>query len=273
MKSAFALLFLANHTLTASTLEPYDLRCEYHADPIAMGAPEPRFSWKIRSTDPTARGVVQSAYEIEVVSENISTKGKPLWSSGIVESNQTDQIVWKGSPLVSRDRAAWKVRVWQGKDNPSAWSKPASFGVGLLAPEDWQALWISAPEDESFTTRENIQNFVTDPKRGVLTVTPAKYLRKDFTTKTISRATLHATAMGVFTLEINGQRVSDKRLAPGWSAYQRRIHSKTYDVSNMIQVGDNTIGATLADGWYSGYVAYGLLTGQEGLVPGQDGRY
>ncbi|MFM7182933.1 MAG: family 78 glycoside hydrolase catalytic domain [Verrucomicrobiales bacterium] len=272
MKISLALLILATHALVAA-VEPVELRCEYHANPAAIGTTEPRFSWKLRSSDPEARGLVQTAYEIEVLSENSDTKGKPLWSSGKVESNQTDQIVWKGEPLGSRDRATWKVRVWDGSQKAPAWSQPASFGVGLLAPEDWQALWISAPKDESFTTRENIQNFVNDPKRGVLTVTPAKYLRKEFATKAIARATVHATALGVFTLEINGQRVSDERLAPGWSAYQRRIHSTTYDVTKLLKEGDNAIGATLADGWYSGYVAYGLLTGQEGLVPGLDGRY
>jgi alpha-L-rhamnosidase len=74
-------------------------------------------------------------------------------------------------------------------------------------------------------------------------------------------------------VEINGKRVSDERLAPGWSAYQKRIHSQTYDVTGLVREGNNAIGATLADGWYSGYVAYGLLTGQEGNIPGINGRY
>ena len=272
MKFYLPFLLFAAHGL-AGTVEPVDLRCEYHVDPMAIGTAKPRFSWKIRPTDAAARGVVQTAYEIEVSSGTVAAHGKPLSTSGKVPTNRTAQIEWNGLPLVSRDRATWKVRVWDREDKPSAWSQPATFGVGLLAPEDWQALWISAPEDESFTTQENIQNFANDPKRGVLTVTPAKYLRKDFTTKAISRATVHATALGVFTLEMNGQRVSDERLAPGWSAYQRRIHVKTYDVTKLVKEGGNTIGATLADGWYSGYVAYGLLTGQEGLVRGIDGRY
>lgn len=273
MKLSLIILTAATVHALGAALEPVSLRCEYHVAPIAIGTTEPRFSWKIIPTDPAARSVVQSAYEIEVVSQNSESKGKTLWSSGKIASSQTDQIAWQGSPLRARDRAAWKVRVWDAEGEVSPWSEPASFGIGLLAAEDWQALWISAPEDKSFTTSENIQNFIGDPKRGQIIVTPAKYLRKEFQAPAITRATVHATALGVFNLEINGQRVSDERLAPGWSAYQRRIHSKSYDVTALVKPGDNCIGATLADGWFAGYVGYGLLSGRPGVVPDVDGRY
>lgn len=259
--------------MQAASLTPSGLRCEYHRNPEAIGTTKPRFSWKIQSGSPDERDVRQSAYEIEVTADSGPASGKTLWASGKVSSNATDQIEYAGAALASRDRATWKVRVWDGNGNASGWSEPAAFGVGLLAAEDWQALWISAARDESFETKENIQNFAGDPERGKLIATPAKYFRKDFDAKAVKRATLHASALGVFTVELNGTRVSDERLAPGWTAYQRRVHSKTYDVTKLVGNGANTLGATLADGWYAGYVAYGLLTGQEGLVPGVNGRY
>jgi alpha-L-rhamnosidase len=272
MKPLLVFLTLISPVMAAGIM-PRELRCEYHENPIVIGTTQPRFSWKIQPADPADRNVSQSAYEIQVSPETPHADGKTLWSSGKIQSANTSQIAYTGSALTSRSRATWKVRVWDASGTASDWSKPATFGIGLLEPEDWQALWISAPRDESFTTKENIQNFVKDPERGTITVTPAKYLRKTFETPAVTRATLHATALGVFTVEINGQRISDERLAPGWSAYQRRVHSKTWDVTKFVRDGGNVIGTTLADGWYSGYVAYGLLTGQEGLVPGINGRY
>ncbi len=272
MKPLLVLLSLAL-PLLASTLIPDQLRSEYHASPLAIATTKPRFSWKITSPDPRARDLHQTAYEIQVTREADGFDHKLLWSSGKVSSVVTDQIEYHGSPLASRDRATWRVRVWGSTEEASAWSEPASFGIGLLDQGDWSALWISSKNDHSFTTTENVQNFIGDPQRGKLVVTPANFFRKEFETPSIVRATVHATALGVYTLEVNGQRVSDKRLAPGWSSYQHRIHAQTYDVTKLVREGKNAIGATLADGWYSGYVAYGLLTGQEGLVPGINGRY
>ncbi|NJM39033.1 MAG: family 78 glycoside hydrolase catalytic domain [Akkermansiaceae bacterium] len=252
---------------------PSELRCEYHASPLAIGTTAPRFSWKLSPSTSAARDIQQSAYEIQVAREADGFEKTPLWSSGKIASAATDQIKYAGDPLVSRDRAIWRVRVWDGAGVASEWSQPTSFGVGLLGQADWSALWISSKEDHSFTTTENVQNFIGDPILGKLVLTPAKYFRKEFESPAIVRATAHATALGVYTLEVNGKRVSDERLAPGWSAYQRRIHSQTYDVTKLIREGKNAIAATLADGWYSGYVAYGLFTGQEALVPGVNGRY
>lgn len=254
----------------AASLPPIDLRTEYLENPEAIDTTTPRFSWKLDPGSPATRGLAQSAYEILVEADPPS--GQPLWSSGKIETAETNQIEYAGAPLKSRDRAIWKVRVWAGGDQPSPWSQPATFAVGLLDPLDWQAHWISTRDDGHFETSENVQNFKDDPVRGKLLLTPAKHFRKEFDASTIRRATLHATALGVFNVEINGQRVSDERLAPGWSAYHRRVHSRTYDVTSMIADGPNAIGATLADGWYCGYVAYGLLTLQPGLQPGIHGR-
>ncbi|WP_367872285.1 family 78 glycoside hydrolase catalytic domain [Luteolibacter sp. Populi] len=259
--------------LTASQAQealPTALRCEYHTNPLAIGTPKPRLSWKLTPST-TARNITQTAYEIQAG----TTPENPtdLWTSNKTDSPATSQIEWSGKPLTSRQQVWWRVRTWDGKGTPSPWSPPANFTVGLLQPEDWTAQWISAKDDASFTTTENVQNFIGDPDRGKLILTPAKQFRKEFETPVVTRAILRATALGVYTVELNGQRVSQERLAPGWSAYQRRLHYQTYDVTKLIKQGKNAIGATLADGWYSGYVAYGQLTAQEGLVPGVNGRY
>lgn len=272
MKSILALIALAL-PISAAELITRDLRCESHNSPIAIGTTTPRFSWKIASADVNARDIRQTAYEIQVARQADGFAKDFLWASGKVASAATNQISYSGSKLNSRERAVWRVRVWDAADHSSAWSEPSAFGIGLLSPNDWTALWISAPNDHSSITTENIQNFIGDPQRGHITITPAKYFRKEFETPKITRATIHATALGVYSLQINGKPVSDECLAPGWSSYKNSIHSQTYDVTALVRAGKNVIGATLADGWYSGYLAYGLLTGQEGRVAGIDGRY
>jgi len=267
-----SLIFLLPATVAAK-VTPHELRCEYHSNPMEIGTPIPRFSWKLQAGDPAARGVTQQAYEIHAAASGSDFQSGLVWSTGKVDSASTDQIEYAGAPLKSRDRLIWRVRIWDQSGEASDWSDPASFGVGLLDPADWTAQWISAKSEESFVTTENVQNFKDDPVRGKLIVTPASYFRKEFEAEDVVRATVRGTALGVYMLELNGERVSDERLAPGWSAYQRRLHYQTYDVTKLVRNGGNAIGGVLADGWYSGYLAYGLLTAQEGLVTGVDGRY
>ncbi|GAA3879144.1 hypothetical protein GCM10022381_21840 [Leifsonia kafniensis] len=84
-------------------------------------------------------------------------------------------------------------------------------------------------------------------------------LRKSFATdsgKTIAQARVHASARGLYELSINGEKVGDEELAPGWTDFTQRFQYQTYDVTKQLQNGDNVIGAWVGTGWYSGYVAW-----------------
>ena len=83
----------------------------------------------------------------------------------------------------------------------------------------------------------------------------------------IRRATVYVTARGLYELRINGIRVGDHVLAPEWTDYTKRIQYQTYDVTSLVEKGDNAIGAFLAAGWYSGHV--GLMPSRRiyGSVP------
>ena len=141
---------------TAHEVTTRELRFEYHHNPLAIGTTQPRFSWKIQPIDPAARDVRQVAYEIQCAHEADGFAKKLLWSSGKIISAATDQIVYAGPSLTPRNRIIWRVRAWEAGGEISAWSEPASFGVGLLEQTDWTALWISARDDHAFTTKENI---------------------------------------------------------------------------------------------------------------------
>jgi alpha-L-rhamnosidase len=91
---------------------------------------------------------------------------------------------------------------------------------------------------------------------GTLKYTP-QYLRRDFRLESaISKARLYITAKGVFEVQINGIRVGDDVLPPGWTPYHKRIETLTYDVTDFFAEGDNTLGFILAPGWHSGRIGY-----------------
>ena len=119
------------------------LRCEYLVDPLGIDAAHPRLSWVL---DSSGRDEKQTAYHILVASSpRLLDKGQgDLWDSGKVLSDETAQIACQGSPLSSRERCFWKVRVWDAKDHPSSWSAVGHWEMGLLQPKDWSAQWITA---------------------------------------------------------------------------------------------------------------------------------
>ncbi|MBN2024866.1 MAG: glycoside hydrolase family 78 protein [Pirellulales bacterium] len=124
-------------------LAPRRLRCEYLVDPLGIDVVQPRLSWIVVSPE---RGQRQTAYRVLVASspEKLAADQGDLWDTGRVESDQTIHVVYQGSPLESQERCYWKVRVWDRQGQPSAWSEPASWSMGLLDPADWRAQWIAA---------------------------------------------------------------------------------------------------------------------------------
>jgi len=126
--------------------EVESLRCEYRKNPQGIDESLPRLSWQLDSDG--ARGVRQTAYHILVASSaaQLEKEVGDLWDSGKVESDRSIQVAYEGRPLASRQTCFWKVRVYDQDGNASDWSEPASWTMGLLRPEDWQARWIGKDE-------------------------------------------------------------------------------------------------------------------------------
>jgi len=384
-------------------------RCEYLTNPSGLDVVRPRLSWVIESGQ---RGEKQTAYQILVASSaNLLSQGTgDLWDSGKVTGDATNQMVYHGSPLHSRAQCFWQVRAWSQDDQPSPWSKPACWSIGLLQAGDWSAKWIDAttktsvpagqaavvirlaayqavdgsasldvtakmavlaraggksvqvenetfgkdpafhhvkqlrveyeiagqktlrtfpenatvriPEDlppppvirhafyealdgsgsldvtqkltklaqaGSFSLTVNNDSLGKDPafehiKRlrvefiangrtfiktfdekalvnfpTDMTAPPTiPYLRKSFdVAKPVTRATIYATALGIYELRLNGKRVGDHFLAPEWTDFSKRLRYQEYDVTSLVAAGPNVLAAQVANGWYSGHIGNG----------------
>ena len=129
--------------MAPSVPRPVGLRCEYRVDPLGVGERVPRLSWTLESEE---RGQVQSAFRILVAASegDLEAEENLLWDSGRVESGRTIGVEYEGEALRSGSQCVWKVRVWDGANNPSPYSSPAVFEMGLLERSDWEGAWISA---------------------------------------------------------------------------------------------------------------------------------
>ncbi len=224
------------------------LRCEYLSDPLAIDTPQPRLSWELQSDQ---RDVAQVAYRVLAATsrETLAADRGDLWDSGKIESGCTTHIVYAGSALRSGQAVFWKVQAWTSHGSTSAWSLPASWRMGWLDPAQIKARWIADPSPV--------------PEGRDLPARPSPMLRKTFAVdKQVRRAVATVSALGLYEFHLNGRRVNDFLLTPEWTDYHRRVQYQTYDVTTMLQPGENAAGAMLADGWYAGRI------GISHIVPG-----
>jgi alpha-L-rhamnosidase len=229
-------------------LIPAGLRCAHLVNPLGVAPDRVRLSWV-----PEGRGTgrAQRAYQLLVAWDEA---GEDLpWDSGRVESSCSADIAYPG-PLVPGGRYVWKVRVWDERGLVSDWSEPAAFEVELDRTDGWHASWISQGPTLEKATPPDWPGPVDAVAR---TLTPAPYLRRAFTVdQPVASARLYVTALGLYEARLNGRRVGDGFLTPGWTDYSRRILYQTYDVTGLLAEGENVLAAVLAHGWYAGFVGF-----------------
>ncbi|NUU21526.1 MAG: family 78 glycoside hydrolase catalytic domain, partial [Streptomycetaceae bacterium] len=226
---------------------PTRLRVEHVAEALGTDVRAPRLSWWL-----PAGSARQSAYRIR-------TRGRESgwnsgwdsgWDSGWVASDQSVLVPYAGPAPAPGQRVEWQVKV-RTDAGESDWS-PTSSWEPVLGAAGWTAEWIEPAEDPV-------------PPAGRR---PAYLLRHAFTLDTAPAvARMYATAHGVYELYVNGTRVGDKELAPGYTAYRSRLMVQTHDVTDLLRAGANVIGAVLSDGWFRGQItsrltpdAYGTRT-------------
>ena len=238
---------------TPSPLTPAGLRCAHLVNPLGVAPDRVRFSWLLAGPDSGCR---QGGFQIRIfLNEAWRLSGETLvWDSGRVASAESAGIAYGGPALAPGGRYEWQVRVWDSDDAVSDWSSLAWFEVELDRTDGWHASWIGlGPRRESFSPPAQDGSF--DPVANALH--PAPYLRRVFSAdEPVASARLYVTALGLYEARLNGQRVGDAYLSPGWTDYDKRVLYQTYDVTSLLASGENVLGAIIADGWYAGFVGF-----------------
>ena len=215
---------------SAQAADVTNLRCEYRENPLGIDSRVPRLSWKLEDGNlKPERGIKQTAYQISVASsdELLKKDQGDLWDSGKVASDETANLVYGGRPLDSSQYYFWKVRVWDGAGQSSAWSAPARFLTGLRA---WQGKWIGATEQ--------------------VQAGAAILLRKEIKVgKPVKRVIVAMSGLGWSELSLNGKKVGDAVLSPQFSDYNKRVPYVMYDVTGLLQHDANAIGVILGNGF------------------------
>ena len=237
---------------------PVTLRCEFVENPLGIETQEPRLSWQLKSAQ---RNQGQTAYRVLVSdSPEPLQKGQgDIWDSGKQMTDQSVLIPYAGKPLMPARQYFWKVQVWNKTGTPSAWSPVAHWRMGLSTAADWgKAQWIGLEEMDStkrIVPAVEFGNTLESQHSRPDLVTAKNALpqfRKEITLqKPIKSATAFISGLGHFELFLNGSKVGDHVLDPGWTQYDLVAQYVTFDITKQIKKGANTFGVMLGNGFFN----------------------
>ena len=255
------LILFSSFSINAQKILITNLEVDKLNSPHGLDNKNPKFSWII---DTDHYNVLQTHYQVFVATDKVFSKNSLVWDSGKVASEESVYVNYLGKELAYDTQYFWTVKVWTNKSKRSSQSKVSSWKTGLMDKQNWKSNWITVNNEDMNSPK--IPYFIND-------------FRVD--SKIIS-ANLYITSRGVYEAHINGKRIGDAILTPGWTSYSNRIQYQAYDVMEMLLTGENRIGVMLADGWYRNFrqnrknriVDYGERTSfiSELIISYEDGR-
>ena len=228
-------------------------------NPLGMNLEDTSLSWKLPLLH---NGMRQSAYRIQVAKDQCFKN--IVWDSSKIVSDKSVRVENKASSAKSGERLYWRVKVWDELGKESLWSDVAFYEAGLNSNSDWKGVWITTPEKPEGLYTFKCYKVKTEngQKKGYLSpekklgVSPI-YLRKKFeNTSTPVSARLYVASKGIFKIMLNGEKVGNDVWGTGWTNYNKRIQTNTYDVTSQVLQGNNIISAIVADGWYAGRIFF-----------------
>ncbi len=190
------------------------LHVERYESGFSIAHPAPRLSWRYSGT---SKDWTQKGYIVRISGQEIQPQQIEF------TSDQNINVAWPFDSLVSKQKVKIGVKAFGTDGSETNWMEE-DVEVALLNKKDWVAKVISG-EPQPFDKPKLPTYF-----RTTFGISPGK----------LGSARIYATAYGIYTLELNGKRVGNHFLSPGWQVYEERIHSQTYDVSSMLVEGDNT---------------------------------
>lgn len=220
------------------------LKTENLSSPAFTDSRNPRFCWH---TEGDEYNIKQKDYRIIVSSdkEKISSNNGDMWDSGKIESDDSVYIIYKGKTLESTKTYYWRVAVTLN-NGAEIVSDTAEFNMGMLDASDFKCGFIG------IDTKYTVKSEEAGDKAGM----PSPYLRRKFSiSKEIKNAKLFATALGLYEMRINGKKVGSYEMTPGWTDYKKSLQYQGYNVTGLLNQGENALGAVLGDGWYCGNIA------------------
>lgn len=222
-----ACLLLAGNMYAAAPLQPAKLTCEYIQNPLGIDIAQPRFSWTFTAS---ARNQMQSAYELEV--------GE--WRSGKISSSQSVHVEYNGPALRPFTRYRWRVRIYNQNNEASEWSQPAWFETAMLQPGDWAAQWIG--DGSHLPAKE--EDFYKDDRMPIF--------RKSFRAgKNVKNARLYISGLGYYEAYMNGKKIGDQVLDPGFTTYAKQVLYAVHDITTQVKKGNNMASVMLGNGWWN----------------------
>lgn len=223
----------------------YNMKTNHQIDPIGIDSRSLCFSWNVQTK---INNWKQKAYRIILGNKSEEMKEEALWDTGWIESSSMVDINYTGVKLQSDTRYYWQVSVIEKESNEISTSDITYFETGLFHASDWKGKWIGEVEDHKYHI----------------------FRKKIHLEKEIHRAKLYVCGLGHYEFYINGTRVGDCQLEPGWTNYNKSCIYSSYDVTNQLIKGDNALGSFLGDGMYNvpggRYVYYSRTFGKSKLL-------